>query len=202
LNQGLQRSSKAVLCRLPKKYASYSFEGLIVNDENREIVEVCKRYVLEGHLNGKRSMVFAGNVGTGKTRLAVAILRNMKPIKQKAIVKHYDGMLRPTKSAFILADMFFNRMNEFASQGGKEKVIRSLLNYDIILLDDLSFENFTMSKRENLYLLVNEFYLQEKPIFITMNFTFKTLQQIEPRVADRLVEMATLLKFKWKSFRK
>lgn len=203
LNQDLQKVDlTAIIDNLPKRYNKYDFDDMITNDDNRKHIENCKKYNSDFQIKGKTSIIFTENIGAGKTRLAVATLKNMKPKKIKSLIKEYDGKLRSHKSVYLLADMFFNKMNESASQGGKENVINSFLNYDIVLLDDLSLENFTPAKQENLYLLINEVYLQEKSIFITMNFSTDVLQKAEPRAADRLVEIATLMTFKGESFRK
>lgn len=201
LQESEQVMKKAIIENLPKKFLDYDFKGMIESPANKSFIEFCKINYCN-HRTNKKSLVFCGTIGSGKTRLAVATLKNIKPLYKKALVEHYSGD-RPVESYFIAADILFDKINEAVKQNGKEKFFKDLFaRYDIILIDDLSFFNFTTAKQENLYLFVNEAYLNEKAIMITMNFALEDLKKADPRVYDRLREMAIIMEFKGKSFRK
>lgn len=190
---------------LPKRYANYGFKGMVENKNNKKLIEFCKKYFL----NPDKSLVMGGKVGTGKTRLAVAILRNIKAIeKEITILRDSYGVTKtikgrePASCFFIVADEFFQNCNDRITKGlSKEDYIKQILSYDLICLDDLGIENFTPAKQENLYLLINRAYLDEKTIIITTNFTMEELYLIDPRITDRLKEMSYILKFEGDSFR-
>ena len=135
------------------------------------------------------------------THLAVAILRNLPPVKQNAAL--YPS--RPTESIFLVADEFFAEMNQAATTQKMDKndvISKYFKNFDVILLDELRVKNFTEAKRENLYLFVNRAYLNEKSIIITTNFTPEQLEKVDEPTVSRLNEMADgFLLFTGKDFR-
>jgi len=201
---------KAEVKGLPKKYAGYGFTGLVENKENKHFIAMAKDY-LAGKAT-KKSLVFCGGVGNGKTRIAVSILRNLKPIERKEVISSWiteTGREEKSmtykdsaKSNFIIADEFFQRCNEAtANYQSKMDYINNLLAYDVLCLDDLGVENISPAKQENLYLLINQAYVEERTIFLTTNFYLEELEKIDPRITDRLKEMALILKFEGKSFR-
>jgi DNA replication protein DnaC len=77
-----------------------------------------------------------------------------------------------------------------------------LRNYDLVVIDDLRVQNFSPAKQENLYLIINRAYLDNKRLLITTNFEIEELEKIDVSITDRLVEMAELMKFEGESFRK
>ena len=196
---------KAVVKNLPKRYEGYGFTGMIENDYNRGFIQTAKEY-LRGEIK-KKSLTMCGRVGTGKTRLAVSILRNLKPMmKDMTISKTKDEtktipMLMPTNSIYVSATEFFQRCNESAADGGKMDYVNNLLLFDVVLLDELRTENFTPAKQENLALFVNQAYIGERTIFITTNFMMEELEKIDPPTTDRLNEMSLIMKFEGESFR-
>lgn len=169
---------------------------MIISKENEALVELCKKYF--NYETEKKSLVLCGNVGAGKTRLAVAILRNLVALPHPF---SSDGW-RKSSSIFLIADEFFQKLNDVVRQSSKLDLINRFLMHDVCCLDDLSIENFTPAKQENLYLLINRAYVDDKRLIITTNFTMEQLKEIDPRIADRLKEMAHILLFKGKSFRK
>ena len=197
---------------LPEKYNGYGFKDMIEIPENRKFIELGKKYI-RGN-SEKKSLVFIGNIGSGKTRLAVAILKNLIPVKSKMLLRvsindygvrdeKYAEYYRGSRSRFIIADEYFQAMNDAAiNRKSKMEIITELFSYDVLCLDDLGIENFSAAKQENLYLLINRAYVENKPIFLTSNFDMTELQKIDPRITDRLKEMAAIMKFEGKSFRK
>ena len=160
----------------------------------------------------KSSLVLSGNVGTGKTHLAVAIMQNLNPVeKQQRISTNtvskqnkYSKIMEPAKAQFLVVDEFFQELNDCAvNRESKLKVIeRYLSENDLIVLDDLGVYNWSAAKQENLYLFVNRAYLDQKRIIITTNFTQEELEKKDERITSRLKEMAIFLEFKGEDFRK
>lgn len=178
---------------------------MVENTFNKNLISFCKDYFIKVD----KSLVLCGKVGTGKTRLAVSILRNLQPIeKEITVMKNIYGeekkqiITQKAQALFIVADEFFQTCNDHISRGeSKENYIKRCLSYDIACLDDLGIENFTPAKQENLYLFVNRAYLDERIIIITTNFTMEEMYDVDPRITDRLKEMSYILKFDGESFR-
>lgn len=199
---------KAEVKGLPKRYSEYGFKGMEENNFNSQFIKLAKVIISQP----PKSIVFCGGVGNGKTRLAVSIMRNHKPVEsvttvsrifhQKETETKRAKIIRPCRSIFIIADEYFQHCNEAVSTyQSKMNYINDLLSYDICCIDDLGIENFSGAKQENLYLLINRAYTDERCIYLTTNFGLEELEKIDPRITDRLREMALILKFEGKSFR-
>ena len=50
--------------------------------------------------------------------------------------------------------------------------------------------------------IMNKTYLNQKRIILTTNFTMKEIAKIDRSIYDRLIEMAIIVSFNGKSFRK
>ena len=192
------RSLQAKIHNLPKRFEACGFKNFkTYTDELKWLSDQCLQFAKQG----KGSLVMFGSVGSGKTHLAVAILKNLNPVKQTNAL--YSE--RPAKSIFLVADEFFAEMNQAATTQKMDKndvISKYFKNFDVILLDELRVKNFTEAKRENLYLFVNRAYLNEKSIIITTNFTPEQLEKVDEPTVSRLNEMADgFLLFTGKDFR-
>ena len=141
-----------------------------------------------------------GNVGTGKTHLAIAIMKAL-PDKQPKY-KNFDPI--ECKCLSLNADQFFMKLTNSFNEGiAKDKMINDMLmNYDIVCLDDLSSFNFTPAKTENFYFFVNQAYMNNRRIIITTNFDEKEFKKIDPRIFSRLKEMCIVSIFTNKDYRR
>jgi DNA replication protein DnaC len=190
---------------LPKRYDGYGFQGLVENKFNKYFISIAKQYVKTGE---RRSIVFCGNVGSGKTRLAVAIMKNLKAIQKECLISKVGDIEKkalipqPARCLFLIADEFFQSCNDAATDHkSKLNLITDFLKYDVTCLDDLGIENVSPAKMENLYLFVNRAYIDERTIFLTTNFSMEELEKLDPRITDRLREIAIIMKFEGDSFR-
>lgn len=197
---------------LPEYYREKSFDNYIpFDDESSKKLNSCKKFAA-GETK-KKSLTMYGNVGSGKSHLAISILKEQKPrfmnaYRIKSVLEEDNGKLiavvRSTKCLFLPAEDFFQKMNAVVSNNGSKTyaIKNNYLCYDIVLLDDLSPLNFTPARSENLYSLINGFYNAKKYIIITTNFSLKEFNSIDPRITSRLVEMSEILKFDGEDYRK
>jgi len=177
-----------VIETIPSLYQDKGFKDFKASGELSLKKQTCIDYA-KGKLT-KPSLVLCGNVGNGKTHLAVAIAKNFYLPKHKIVIR------------FIDADEFFFTLTDLASIGkSKLQYINELMRYDLLILDDLGIANFTPAKQENLYFLINKYYQTGKRLIITTNFTMEDLEQIDARVPSRLHEMATIISFHFNDYR-
>lgn len=204
----------AEILKLPKEFQDKGFKNY--NPRN-EWEENMKKVLINYAKNEKeKSLALLGKYGTGKTHLAIAVMKNQPPVMREiqTMTSIFRGetnqniakIWERSTCTFLVLDEFFQELNDCViDHRSKLNVIESYLNTnDIICLDDLRTENFTPAKKENLYLFVNRAYLNKKRIIITSNFTLDELEKEEPRVASRLSEMCDkwLFVFKGDDYRK
>jgi DNA replication protein DnaC len=194
------------ITNLPIKYLESTFENYnIYDNRQKEIVEQLKNF------NQDKSLVLAGKTGTGKTHLAISLCKSFpkKKVKFAASRDQHGNVLRyaynevNVYSTYIKADYFFDGCNKSIKEfGNKEEYISSLFKTDFLILDDLSINNFTPSKAENLYLLIDFADQQMKKFIITTNFTPQDFDKIDDRISSRLSELAEYKYFTWSDYRK
>ena len=199
----LEKQSDSFVKDLPFLYVEKDFDTY---DENKLAKEDQKNYDACKNFNtlGKKSLVLFGNVGTGKTHLAISIAKRLPMVNyhEKSGMTEYVKK-RKSKSLFLVADEFYQNLNDTIQlKKSKLELINEYLSFDLLIFDDLSSQNFTPAKGENLYLLINRAYLDSKRIIITTNFTPERLKELDERITSRLKEMANFLVFTGKDYRK
>jgi DNA replication protein DnaC len=125
-----------------------------------------------------------GGVGTGKTHLGVGLLR--------ALVER-----RRLYGNFLSARSFIMRcQTAFRDRKSAEEIVDDLLKARrFLILDDLGSEKVTNYARYSLLHLVDECYGRGVALVITSNVNLDALNQIDERIASRVVEMCDRLKF-------
>jgi len=197
VNQSNTQGLKASIENLPARFKDKGFKNYNVNQDNRKQYDLCLKFA-KGELK-KKSLVLCGNVGNGKTHLAVAIARNLSPIHKD----YAHQKPKSSRSYFHTVDEFFMELNDLVYQKHSkiEKMKHYLTNYDLFILDDLGITNLTPSKQENLYVFINRAYNQESRIIVTTNFSLEELEKIDPRIVSRLNEMANIVLFRGEDYR-
>lgn len=171
-----------------------NFNFSLVNERVKEIV-----------LNYKHneSLLFMGTTGVGKTHLAVATVKAIKPRKR---VNYFHGQepkeyFYNTKAVFVNSSNYFGELIKEINSGYQHNYFRKIINYDLLIFDDLGTEKMTDFKREQLYILVNYFYENNKPLIITTNLTTSQLNKYDPRIFSRLNEMGRIIRINAKDYR-
>jgi DNA replication protein DnaC len=209
---------KAIVNGLPKRFKDCGLKTFIQNDSNKGNYGYAMSYIRE-ELD-KYSAVFFGNCGLGKTHLAIAIAKNLRPIvyseitglrytKEQLINKDYGiyyafshPPIKKAQTNFINADEYFVRCNEVTfNKESKITYVKELLRWELLILDDLSLANMTDAKNENLYLLINTAYLDCRNIIITTNATLQQLKHYDVRIFSRLAEMCHFQEFSGQDWR-
>jgi DNA replication protein DnaC len=176
-----RKRAAAVAGRLPRRFRGVSFDREPVASMNDTLLREVRAYVrhIDERLDEGRGIWFVGNVGTGKTTLAMLISKAaMEADRTVAIysLPRLLGMLRDTYDD----DAQFS-LNELIGQ---------LCSVDLLHIDDVGAEQSSSWVLEQLYTIVNTRYEDGRAILLTTNLDRKELEdQIGARTVSRIYEI-------------
>ncbi|QNB46838.1 hypothetical protein BR63_11270 [Thermanaerosceptrum fracticalcis] len=169
------------------KWQERTLDSYKVHAGNKQAYEVCVEYAKRLNPFVKDGILLYGSVGTGKTHLAVGILKT-------AFHRGLTGVL--VKVPDLLEEIRRGYNGEYSPLEGKVR------NIFLVILDDLGAEKVTDWVREKLYSIIDHRYENEKPLIITTNCPPSELtERIGVRTADRLREMCKIVEVQGKSYR-
>jgi DNA replication protein DnaC len=146
---------------IPRKFRSVSFELLANDGLDPTALGRIREYVdnLDENIRGGRGIWLIGDVGTGKTALAMLVSKTALERGHSVAIYSLPGLLarmRKTYSAEAGEDSYLQFFERLAS-------------VDLLHMDDLGAEKRTDWVIEQLYSVVNERYESERPIIVTTN---------------------------------
>jgi DNA replication protein DnaC len=182
-----QARARGVNQTLPPRYRSVSFDAPPVSDmardpRTRKAVEAIAAFVenLDANLEAGRGLWLMGDVGTGKTTLAMLVSRHA--VSSGATVAIYSlprllARIRRTYDADPREDSYLG-------------FFERLTSVDLLHVDDLGAEKRSDWVLEQLYAIVDERYQSRRAVVVTTNLGPDDLEeQLGPRIVSRLTEM-------------
>lgn len=139
-------------------------------------------------------LLFYGSVGSGKTYLACSIAN--------ALIEQYQISVKIRNFAQII-----NNLQKSGFDFDKNEYIESLVNTSVLILDDLGIERDTSYAKEQVYNIVNNRYLKQKPTIFTTNLSYDTIsnctESVEyQRIYSRIIEMCIPVMVAYEDYRK
>ena len=168
--------------RIPRRYRGVSFDRAPVSDIARtapEQIRAVRRYVqsIEQNLDSGRGLWIQGDVGTGKTTLAMLVSKAALDAGRSVAIYSLPRLLNLLRESMD-------------SEGGKLDFMDRLTAVDLLHIDDLGAENQTDWVLEQLYSIVNARYEAERSIVATTNLMPDALSdRLGARTVSRLVEI-------------
>jgi DNA replication protein DnaC len=162
---------------VPKRFRGVSFERRPIRDlDPMRVLSPVRHYVerIEENLDAGRGMWFAGDVGTGKTSLAMLVSLAAESAGRSVAVYPVTRLLAEIKDTY-----------DSQAGGNYMRLFRRLCAVDLLHLDDLGAERPTDWAREQLYSIVNERWQDERSVMLTTNVT--DLDELRERVGVRTV---------------
>lgn len=182
-----RRRARGVASTIPPRYRGVSFDRPPVSDLARApasapVVAEVRAFVseLDTRLGEGQGLWLMGDVGTGKTALAMLVSKAAVEAGRSVAIYSLPRLLariRRTYDAEAGEDSYLEFFNRLAS-------------VDLLHVDDLGAEKRSDWVLEQLYAIVDERYQAERSIVVTTNLDQPQLEeQIGPRTVSRLVEI-------------
>ena len=178
ISRARARSLSAVI---PRRYRDVAWERKPVVDLDPTIVREVRRFAerIDDHLDRGEGLCFVGDVGTGKTTLAMLVSKAALEAGRSVAIYSLPRLLTTIRTTF----------NDDAAHSHAE-LLDKLAAVDLLHVDDLGAENTTPWVLEELYSIVNTRYEEQRSMVVTTNLDREALRaQIGPRTVSRLAEM-------------
>jgi DNA replication protein DnaC len=166
--------------RMPRHYRGVSFERPPVPEIARvapDVVQEVRRYVreIDTNLDAGRGLWLMGDVGTGKTTLAMIVSKAAIDAGHSVAIYSLPRLLNLIRAAI-------------ETEAGMIGFLEQLAAVDLLHIDDLGAENTTEWVLEQLYSIVNSRYEDERAMIVTTNLRYDELiEQLGERTVSRLV---------------
>jgi DNA replication protein DnaC len=182
-----RRRAQGVASAIPQRFRGVSFDRPPVSDMARDkgrapVVAAVREFVdaIDDRLDEGRGLWLEGDVGTGKTTLAMLV--------SKAAVE-----AGRTVAIYSLPRLLARIRRTYDAESGEDSYLEffeRLTSVDLLHIDDLGAQKSSDWVLEQLYALVDERYESERSMVVTSNLGYDQLkEQIGPRVVSRLTEM-------------
>ncbi len=154
-----------------------------------EILDYCKCYA-DDFSKKSDSIFMYGATGLGKTHLSLAIAA-------KAIEKGYDVVYYSAPN--LLAQLEREKFGKTSDSGDTYDTI---LNCDLLIIDDLGSEFSTQFTVSEIYNIINTRITYRKPVIISTNLSSQELEaRYSERITSRIIGCYTCLRFFGKDVR-
>ena len=174
--------SRGVASVVPPKYRGVGFDRPPITELDPAVVRIVREYAddLGANLAAGRGLWLTGDVGTGKTSLAMLVSKLALEAGHSVAIYSLPRLLARIRRTYD-ADVHEQSYLEFFER---------LTSVDLLHVDDLGAEKSSDWVFEQLYAIVNERYESERAMVVTTNLDQAELeQQIGVRTVSRLVEI-------------
>ncbi len=177
--------SRSLSAVIPRKYRGVSFDRPPVTDMAQAQVAVVRRFVreLEANLDAGRGLWLFGDVGTGKTTLAMLVSRAALEAQRSVAIYSLPRLLAEIRTTF-----------DPDGDRSYTELLDRLAAVDLLHIDDVGAERTSPWVLEQLYAMINARYEEQRSIVITTNLERDALgEQIGERTVSRLEEICDVL---------
>ncbi len=168
---------------LSKRLRHYTFANFdqSVSNSAMKALQKAMAYLYDWEENRKdgRGLYFCGDVGAGKTHLAVAVMNEL--IQRRRV-----------PSLFVTVPELLDNLRGAYNDPGRDldEWMAAVKNADFLVLDDLGSERPTEWVQERIFVIVNHRYREALPTVFTSNIGPKDLaKQLGERTASRIIAM-------------
>jgi DNA replication protein DnaC len=173
--------------RIPPRYRAISFEQVTGTElvAFPEQIRLARSFAtrIEHNLDAGHGLWIMGDIGTGKTMLAMLISKAALDAGRTVAIYSLPRLLNLIREAIPSS-------REGEHEDGVVGFLDRLAAVDLLHLDDVGAENRTDWALEQLYSIVNTRYEEQRSVVVTTNLQPDELsEQIGARTVSRLIEM-------------
>lgn len=185
--------------RVPKRYANCHFNSYFPKHPSQEAAVRFAVNFTNEFPAVDQGLIFMGPIGTGKTHLAVSILKGLTERGFNCLFYEFGSLLKEIQDSY--------NSNTRTSELG---VLSPVLNADILVLDELGASKPTDWVRDTMAHIINTRYNEKKTTIFTTNYPDErrndreeTLEdRIGPRLRSRIYEMCRTVNVSGEDHRK
>jgi DNA replication protein DnaC len=180
-----RRRASSLSAVVPRRYRSVSFDSNPVALMPAPVVRAVRAYVrdLDANLDGGRGLWLFGDVGTGKTTLAMLVARSALEAGRSVAIYSLPRLLNEIRRTY-----------DEGADSAYLTLLDRLAEVDLLHVDDLGAERSSPWVLEQLYAIVNARYEAERSMVITTNLDRDALvEQIGERTVSRLEETCEVI---------
>ena len=160
---------------LKNRFDKNRFSNYKTNNPQRlKASNICKRYI--ANFDGTKTLILTGQVGSGKTHLAIATTR---VLIEKVGVAYADFVNDITR-------LKFNQLD----QEGYTKAVDAYKNATLLYIDDLYKGDVSPTTQRIVQDIINYRYNNDKAMIITTELNEDELLKINEATASRIIEMS------------
>ena len=167
---------------IPKRFRGVSFDRKPICELDPTVLREVRSFVdrIEERIEAGDGLWFYGDVGTGKTSLAMLVSKAALETGLSVAIYSVPRLLAEIKGTY-----------ERDSGDSYMQLFRRLCSVDLLHLDDLGAQRTTDWVLEQLYSIVNERWQERRSIIVTTNLTDldQLRDQVGPRTVSRLSEI-------------
>ena len=185
--------------RLPKRYDGFHFGNYKPQNTSQETAQTLALTLCNEYPAVNQGLLFMGNVGVGKTHLAVSILKGLTERGFKCLFYDFASLLKEIQDSYNSN----TKTSELA-------VLSPVLNVDILVLDELGASKPTDWVRDTMAHIINSRYNDKKLTLFTTNYLDERKNdrdevledRIGTRLRSRLYEMCKTVSMEGKDYRR
>ena len=176
---------------VPKRYLDCTLDSFQTIDISRKrVLSIVRKYTEKPASNGE-GLFLTGSNGTGKTHLAIAVMREL--------------ILSDQLSCYFIKvpDLLLNIREHIGDGLSEKEIIEKYKGYSYLFLDELGVEKVSEWVLQDLYLILDGRSGALEPTIITSNLGLEEIEEhIGSRFVSRIVEMCKSVVMEFEDWRK